>query len=127
MHVIDDLATKWAIAKQKEDAARDERIAVEKQILVLHQPREEGSKTVFTPAGVKIQLTGKVTYKADLDKLVAITSTWPADIQPIKTVTQVDESKLRAMRREVPGLWAQIAPAVTVTPAKTGVSITFKE
>ena len=127
MDAMDELAIKWSIAKQKETAARDERVAVEEQILALHPAREEGSETFATPQGVKISLTGKLTYKADLDKLVAITATWPEEARPIKTEIKADESILKALREHSPDAWRQIAPAVTVTPAKTGVKVVFKE
>lgn len=127
METIDQLATLWAIAKQKEDAARDERVGIEKQILALHPAREEGSETFATPAGAKITLTGKVSYKANVDTLLTLTAAWPADVRPIKVKTEADEAKLRAIRAESPKLWAQIAAAVETKPAKTGVTIKWSE
>ncbi len=127
MKTLDQLAMDWSIAKQKEDAARDERIKVEADILKQHPAREEGSETFATPNGVKITLTGKVTYKVDIDKLTALTGSWPSDIRPLKTKVEADEAKLRALRADVPKLWADIAAAITVTPAKTGVKVVFKE
>ena len=127
MDKIDELAIKWSIAKQKENAARDERVVVEEQILALHPAREEGSESFATPMGVKISLTGKLTYKADLDKLLALTATWPEEARPIKTEVKADESILKALREHSPEAWLQIAPAITVTPAKTGVKVVFKE
>ncbi len=127
METIDQLATLWAIAKQKEDAARDERVGIEKQILALHPAREEGSETFATPAGAKITLTGKVSYKANVDTLLTLTAAWPADVRPIKVKTEADEAKLRAIRAESPKLWAQIAAAVETKPAKTGVAIKWSE
>lgn len=127
MEKIDELANKWAIAKQKEDAARDERIGIEQEMLELHPAREEGSETFTTSYGAKITLTGKLSYKVDLDKLTALTGSWPVDMRPIKTEVKADESKLKTIRAMAPEAWAQIAPAVTVTPAKTGVSVKFKE
>lgn len=127
METIDQLATLWAIAKQKEDAARDERVGIEKQILALHPAREEGSETFATPAGAKITLTGKVSYKANVDALITLTAGWPADVRPIKVKTEADESKLKAIRAESPKLWAQIAAAVETKPAKTGVAIKWSE
>ena len=127
MEQIDILANKWAIAKQKEEAARDERVEIEKQILALHPAREEGSETFATPMGAKIQLTGKLTYKADVAKLVELTQHWPVDAKPIKTEVKADESILKALREHSPEAWLQIAPAITVTPAKTGVKVVFKE
>lgn len=127
MDSIDQLATLWGIAKQKEDAARDERVDIEKQILALHPAREEGSETFATPAGAKITLTGKVSYKANVDALITLTAGWPADVRPIKVKTEADESKLKAIRAESPKLWAQIAAAIETKPAKTGVAIKWSE
>lgn len=127
MKTMDQLAALWSEAKLREDAAKADRVEIEQQILEQHPAREEGSEIFATPAGAKIKLTGKLTYKVDVDKLVALTCTWPNDIRPVKTEMKADESKLRMIRAQVPKLWADIAPAVTVTPAKTNVAIEFKE
>ena len=127
MEAIELLAAKWSDAKQKEDAARDERVGIEEQILALNPAREEGSETITTPSGVKITTTGKLTYKVDIDKLTALTGSWPIEARPIKTEIKADESKLKAIRAEAPDAWALIAGAITVTPAKTGVKVVFKE
>lgn len=127
MEKIDELANKWAIAKQKEDAAREERVGIEQEIIALHPAREEGSETFTTSYGAKITMTGKLTYKVDLEKLTALTGSWPVDMRPIKTEIKADESKLKVIRSMAPEAWAQIAQAVTVTPAKTGVTVKFKE
>ena len=127
MEAIDELAIKWSIAKQKEDAARDERVAIEQKIIELHPAREEGSETFATPNGVKISLTGKLSYKVDVHRLIALTANWPSEAQPFKTEIKADESKLRVIREHLPEQWLQLAEAVTVTPAKTGVKVVFKE
>lgn len=127
MDKLDQLAVEWAEAKEREDFAKNERIAVEKQILEMHAAKEEGSTTITTPTGVKITLTGKLTYKVDIDHLTALTGSWPADIRPIKTKVEADETRLKAIRAESPKLWAQIAQAVETKPAKTGVSIKWSE
>lgn len=127
MDAIDDLATQWRIAKEKEEAARQTRIFIEAQIIKLHPAKEQGSETFATPSGAKVTLTGKLTYKVDLEKLAALTKGWPTDARPIKHKIEADETKLKAIRADAPSLWADIAQAVTVTPAKTGVSIEWKE
>jgi hypothetical protein len=127
MAPIDELALKWSIAKQREEAAKADRIAIEEQILKIHAAKEEGSETVTTPNGVKVRLTGKLTYKADLIKLQALTASWPEDARPIKTEVKADEAKLKVLRSSAPKAWAEIASAVTVAPAKTNVAIEFKE
>lgn len=127
MVTMDELATLWVNAKQKEDAGRDDRVAIEKLIIAMHPAREEGSETFATPGGAKISLTGKLTYKVDVHQLIALTANWPADAQPFKTEVKADESILKALREHSPEAWRQIAAAVTVTPAKTGVKVVFKE
>lgn len=127
MEAIELLAAKWREAKAKEDAGRDERVDVEQQILALNPAREEGSQTITTPTGIKITTTGKLTYKADLAKVLEITQSWPQDAKPIKTEVKVDEAILKALREHSPDAWRQLSPAVTVTPAKTGVKVVFAE
>jgi hypothetical protein len=127
MEKIDELAIKWSIAKQKEDAARDERVSIEQEIIALHPAREEGSETFATPHGVKITTTGKLSYKVDMQRLLELTAAWPVEAQPFKTEVKADESKLKVIRAEAPDAWAQLAPAITVTPAKTGIKVVFKE
>lgn len=127
MDNIDRLATLWRHAKEREDTARADRIKIEDQLLKAHPAKEEGSETFKTPQGVKITLTGKISYKADVDKLIALAGGWPEDIRPIKTRVEADETRLKAIRQHRPDLWAAIAGAVTTKPAKTGVSIDFEE
>ena len=124
---IDTLAEKWRMHKAIEDKAREDRILVEQEILKLNPAPEEGSTTVHTPTGVKISLTGKISYKANMDQLLELTKGWPEAARPIKTKIEVDETKMKVLRRDTPRLWAEIASAIETKPAKTGVSIDFKE
>lgn len=125
MDELDRLATLWQIAKNKEEEAKAERIQFEEALLALHPAREEGSETFKTPGGATVTLTGKVSYKADIDRLIALTGSWPDDIRPIKTKVEADDTRLKAIRNERPDLWKRIAEAVETKPAKTGVAIKF--
>jgi hypothetical protein len=127
MEQIDQLALQWAEAKEREEYAKRERVAVEEKILALHAAKEEGSSTVITPTGARITLTGKLSYKVDIDKLTALTASWPAEVRPLKTKVEADETRLKAIRAESPKLWSQIATAVETKPAKTGVTIKWSE
>ncbi|MEY4441044.1 MAG: hypothetical protein RL442_44 [Pseudomonadota bacterium] len=127
MEALDDLASQWRIAKAKEESAKELRVFLENEILKLHPAREEGSETFTTANGFKIKLTAKLNYKVDVGKLVELTMDWQEDARPIKTKIEADETKLKAIRAEAPRLWSDIAPAVTVTPAKVGVTIEPRE
>lgn len=126
MELIDQLTLQWQAAKQRENQARDDRVAIEDKILALYPAHEEGSTTVLTPAGTKIRTTGKLSYKVDLMKLEALTADWPLDVRPVRMKLEADETKLKAIRQESPKMWAVIAEAVTTKSAKTGVAIEFK-
>lgn len=113
------LAEKWLAAKAAEEVAKNLRLSVEDQLLQLLPAREEGSQTTELANGLKIRTTGKMTYKADLELLKAMTSSWPEDVRPIRAKLEVDEALLRAIRLDRPDLWAALSVAVTVKPAKT--------
>lgn len=124
---MDVLARQWNAAKNREDAARNERIGIEDRMLKIHPAKEEGSETVTTEDGTKIKLTGKLIYKADVKQLEVLTASWPEEARPLKVETKADETKLKAIRQERPDLWKKIAIAVETKPAKTGVSVEMKE
>lgn len=110
-------------ARRDEEIANRRRIAAEERILALRPAREEGSET-FEAAGFKVTLTGKLTYKCDdMDALIHACSQWPAHMQPIKTVVQLDSTGCKFLRANEPEVWRSIAPHVTVSPAKTAVTV----
>ena len=117
----EQLAQQWIAAKREEQAAMVRRVEIEQEILKLHPAREEGSDTTILSNGFKLKTTGKLTYKADVDRLLELTQSWPE--KPVKTKVEADESLLKAIRTDRPDLWRQIAPAITVKPAKTYIVI----
>lgn len=119
----DFLAKKWLEAKQKEREATEHRLTVEEEILKAFPAREEGSETTTLDSGVKIRTTGKLSYKGDVEKLKALTATWPESVRPVRVKVELDESLLKAIRTDRPDLWRVIAPALTVKPAKTSIVV----
>jgi len=117
----EELAAEWLSAKRAELEATNRRVQIENDILKLCPPREEGSATTVLTNGVRVKTTGKLTYKADIDRLLTLTAGWPD--KPIKTKVEADESLLKAIRTDRPDLWRQIAQAITVKPAKTYIVI----
>ena len=115
------LAAEWILAKQEELKAVTRRLEIEEDLLKMLPHKEEGSATTTLGNGFRFKATGKLSYKADLDKLLALTASWPE--KPVKTKVEADEALLRAIRTDRPDLWRQIAPAITVKPAKTYIVI----
>jgi hypothetical protein len=120
---LEALVQAFIAAKQAEDAAKKARVEIEERILALTPPREEGSDTISV-GGFKLTTTGKLNYKADdLEAVREITRGWDANLVPIKTTSALDETGCKYLRRERPELWAQLARAVTVAPAKASVKV----
>lgn len=122
---LDDLVVLWVDAKRDEDAANHRRLAIEQQICALQPAKEEGSSTHECAGGVKLTLTGKLTYKADVPKLVELAAKLPENLRPLKTEVKLDETGAKYLRTKEPQLWALIAPAIEVKPAKVGVKVGF--
>lgn len=122
---LDEAVAAWIDAKRDEDAANARRIACEQMICELNPPKEEGATTVEIAGGAKLTLTGKLTYKADVPKLLELAEKLPAELRPIKTETKLDETGAKYLRAKEPALWALIAPAIEVKPAKTAVRVGF--
>lgn len=122
---LDQLVTAWIEAKRKEDAANAERLAIEQAICETSPPKEEGASTVELAGGMKLTLTGKLTYKVDVAKLQVLAQQLPENVRPLKTETKADETGLKYLRAKEPALWALIAPAIEVKPGKTAVRVGF--
>jgi hypothetical protein len=121
MTTPEQLAGDWLAAKTAEQQAISRRLEVEKAILELLPAREEGSETTLLSNGLRVKTQGKLNYKADVERLLALTQAWPE--KPVKTKIEADESLLKAIRMDRPDLWRQIAPAITLKPAKTYITI----
>jgi hypothetical protein len=121
---LEQLVDAWIAAKAKEDSANSERLAIEQLICEASPPKEEGATTVEV-GGKKLTLTGKLTYKADLPKLQELAQRLPEELRPLKTEVKADEAGLKFLRKNEPQLWAVIAPAVEVKPAKTAIKVGF--
>ncbi len=121
MPTAEQLAGDWIAAKKAENEAINRRVQIEQEILKVLPPKEEGTQTTILTNGMRLKTQGKLTYKADIDRLLSLTSSWPE--KPVKTKIEADESLLKAIRTDRPDLWRQIAPAITLKPAKTYILI----
>jgi len=120
---IDQLADNLIKAKADEAVANAKRVAIEQQIVDIIGAKEEGAKTVPLANGMKLTLTGKLTYSADISMLLDLCEKLPHQMRPIKTEPKLDETGAKYLRNNEPKIWAHIAPAITVKPAKTSITI----
>ena len=127
MLTIQELAAIWLQAKADETAANARRLETEEEILKLLPAKEEGKITTLISNSTRISTTGKLSFKADVSALQALTMSWPEAMRPIKTKIEQDEPVLRQIRAERPDLWRHIAPSITVKPAKVYIQIEVQD
>lgn len=119
----EQLAQELIAAKAAEAAANKARVAIEEQLIAALGNKPEGATTHELTNGLKVTVTGKMSYKADMAKLLAICGELPENMRPLKVETKLDETGAKYLRNNEPEVWAQLAPAITVKPAKTSVEI----
>lgn len=109
-------------AKKAENEANSRRVALEEQIISILGVKEEGAAT-HDVEGIKLTITGKLSYKADMDVLAELCKALPKNMRPIKTEPKLDETGCKYLRNNEPEAWKQIAAAITIKPAKPSVTI----
>lgn len=119
----EQLAQDYIAAKAAESKANKERIAIEEQLIKLLGAKPEGAETHELTNGLKVTITGKMTYKADMPVLLQLAGALPENMRPIKMEPKLDETGAKYLRNNEPEIWKMLAPAIEVSPAKTGVTI----
>ncbi len=120
---IEKLVENLVAAKAEENIANKRRIKLEEQLVERLGKREEGSQTHELANGVKVTITGKMTYSADMSLLVQLAAALPENMRPIKVEPKLDETGAKYLRNNEPEAWAKLAPAITIKPAKTAVTV----
>ena len=120
----DELTEQWLNAKENETAFNKKRLAIEEEIVSRYPAKEEGSSTITLDSGVKIETTGKLTYKADdMESFVNACNALPVELRPIRVEMKIDETGAKWLRANRADLWQLIASAVTIKPAKVAVKV----
>lgn len=119
----EQVAEQLIAAKADESAANKRRVEIEQILIDRFGAKPEGSTTHELANGLKVTLTGKMSYKADMEMLTQLSSNLPPNMRPIKTEPKLDETGAKYLRNNEPEIWAQLAAAITVKPAKTSVEI----
>jgi len=120
---IDQLVEEFIAAKAAENLANKRRIKIEEQMIALLGKREEGSQTHELASGMKVTITGKLSYKADMEKLAEICQVLPKEFRPIKIETKLDETGVKFLRANEPAIYKIISEAITVKEAKASVEV----
>lgn len=123
---IDELAHRLELAKQAEQQAKDERLAIEALLIDKIGVREEGT-TTFATSQYTIKTVGKLTRSLDETAIKKDWDTLPEAVQKcINWKPSVDTKNLRALESMREDLVPTLAKYMTVKPAKASVSVTNK-
>lgn len=117
---LESLCTQWLNAKSAEQSANAQRVAIEMKIVELTGKRDEGAKTVEAD-GFKVKVTGKVTRKMDWPAWDSIKSQIPAEMHPVKTKQELDETGVKWLATHKPDFY-KLLP-ISVTPGKASVEV----
>lgn len=123
---IETLAKDWLSAKAEEAAANKRRVALEGQIIDILGVIENSSKT-HDVGDFKVTITGKLNYKANFTALDEALKSIAMELHPIKVERKLDEKGLKYLQNNEPEIFNLIAPALTITPAKTSVTVKQKD
>jgi len=116
------LAEQWKDAKRTETLWRNNRIAIEEEMIALTGCKEEGSQT--SPAGeYKITITGKITRTLDKTRWAAIEASIPEALRPVTYEPKLETRGLRYLEQNEPDVYARVAQAISAKPAKPAVEV----
>lgn len=122
---LESLTELWICEKNAEDKANERRVAIEQRLLALRPERDEGSETLKLSSGMKLTITHKLKYSADLDHLMLLAQRLPEPMRPVKTEHKLDETGAKWLRNNEPEMWATIAPAIEIKPMKPSFRVSL--
>lgn len=126
----EDVAADLLAAKKLHEETKKLVLEHEQELIAMLGAPEEGSKT-HRLSGFKVELKGVINRKTDWDVFDAVCATLaqqePFFVEPIKIKRELDETEVKRLMREQPGIYARIAKAITATPGKTGVTVSRTE
>ncbi len=122
LHQLDQLAHELELAKQEENQAREQRMAIEQKLCDLVGTKDEGS---FSVKGdyYKITTVAGFSRVVDAEKWASIRQKLPADIAKlvIRSKLEVDTRQLKSLQQLNPAHYQLVAQAITTKPKKVSV------
>lgn len=117
---LDSLKAGWRRAKADEEAAREQRVAIERRMVALlgDLVPQEGT---FHQSGLSIS-TG-YNRKWDQARLTSLAAVIDEAYWPFIHEWKEDRKASRVFEEKFPDLWKHIASALTLTPAKPSVKV----
>lgn len=129
IRTVEDVVRDLVAAKRAESEANTARVALEEELIAATGfDKAEGAQT-FNIDDYKVVITGKLNRKvADVQALhmACIDLKLSADLHPIRTKVEVDQTALRYLAHNEVEIFGKLAKFVVTEPAKTAVTISRK-
>jgi hypothetical protein len=116
-------------AKRAEAAANAARVRLEEELTALVDARaidDEGSKT-YTLDGFKVEVKRALSRKpvdAAAFKALQALKGVPAELMPIKTKVEFDQTGAKYLSANEPKIWAKMSALIVTSPSKVAVTVT---
>lgn len=127
---VEDMADDLLAAKKMKAEAERLVLECEQELIAALGAPEEGSKS-HRLNGYKVEIKGVINRRVDWELFDAVVKVLEHDEPffeaPIKMKRELDESQLKKLYREQPGVYARLAKGITATPGKTGVTVARTE
>lgn len=120
---VELLAQQWLKHKDAEAAARDARVAIERDMLPFLEQKADGSRTTTTDSGTKITVKRGFSRKLSQDEWRRIKDKIPEDLHPVKMVEMLDDARVRYLINNEPDTWQQMTVAITTTEKKPNITV----
>lgn len=113
--VIDELASRLAMAKHEENKARNERIEAEEALIAQFDLGDNERKTVNTLSGLKVTMQTALNYKV----------TEQNDALPMKETVkrELDVKEYERLRENDPQTYARLCQYVETKPKKPSITL----
>ena len=118
-----EIANELFEAREAEKKANERRVELEEELIAILGQKEEGAQT-HEVGDYKVTITGKLIRKIDWDLYdKSIAAKIPESLQPVKVKRELDDSGVKYLANNEPQIYRVLAKALTITPAKTAVTI----
>lgn len=121
---IQTLAAELAAIKAQENALKAQRTSLEEQIANL-VPVDTGKQKTITEGLYKLTVKRPINLKLDAKAWEQVKVGIPANMRPVKTKLEVDQTGLNWLQENKPELYAIAAQAITTTEGKPSVTATY--
>lgn len=115
---LEDLFADLVQAKQRKKAAEADMLSLESKILEHVADRPEKGRAKLKAGPVSATIEFGLTYKAEVNKIVAIETEKQLPVKLVEAHYELDERAYEALRESDPELFATVAQFVTTKPKK---------